>query len=699
MNADSSRSSLGTGAEVDYVDNWLESNSKTDEGKATFYFNAAVTHFGSDNLRDPYVVELRALVTQADLPPDKNITSQAFKVTFVYECHANTVLTPVWTDSSSTTKSDPSFIYLVNAYSSTASTAIERKLTTTGNKSNCNSRLLTTIQMLISGNWVEITASNKPGWLTTASVSNNVARFIVNTADYTALDDALQTDLELDVQHHFRAVTEDYWSRASIDKAFTVTFKHQCHDNVLVLNGAAPSTTLDYEIKAAGSTASSSWRSKVKSTSLSDCDRHLDTYVEYEENGTWIDIWNDLGGSTSGSWKTWLSITRNGAGDVSLKVQSDDETNFTDDLVTPEFFNLRVRTRDKWSDNAAREKINTVKVTFTFDCSTATLSTTPMSALTGTQNYVVQADGSTPAITDTTTLYLSVSGCVNRNKINTLVEIWHQGAFVTFLSETSTDPNSVQSTYPWLTATLRGSNPNDKADISIDSDSYTGFPDNLIETQTYYFRVKTWDKWTPDTPFYQEVTVNFSHECIGNVLTATAALPSTYTYTIPASGASTAGTTQTTKVTGSIAGCHNNSSLKLLTQVELFDSTSGDYEIVKDESGTAAGVCAGGANNNKCLAHAWIDKLELTDNNRRVNIIVKEGDFNAFSNKLAEDVTFRFRVRTRDRWSTDVSNPVYQTLNITITHQCRSSQLTQTSPASKSTPISYTVEADGNTAH
>ncbi len=116
----------------------------------------------------------------------------------MYECHANTVLTPVWTGTSYTAGSDPSFIYLVNAHSGTSSTAIERKLTTTGNNSNCNAELLTTMQMLQNGNWVDIVeedagsaTSAKPAWLTTATVSDNVARFIVNTADYTALDDAL----------------------------------------------------------------------------------------------------------------------------------------------------------------------------------------------------------------------------------------------------------------------------------------------------------------------------------------------------------------------------------------------------------------------------------------------------------------------------------------------------------------------------
>ena len=119
-------------------------------------------------------------------------------------------------------------------------------------------------------------------------------------------------------------------------------------------------------------------------------------------------------------------------------------------------------------------------------------------ALTTEHNYVVEADGATAATTDTTTVSLSVTGCQAKNEINTLIEIFHQGAFITFKSETGTDPNSIQATYPWLTATLRGSGANDKMDISIQSDTYAGFPTSLVEKQTYFIRVKTWDKWTPD---------------------------------------------------------------------------------------------------------------------------------------------------------------------------------------------------------
>lgn len=89
---------------------------------------------------------------------------------------------------------------------------------------------------------------------------------------------------------------------------------------MLVNDGAAPATTIDYKILAAGSTAASTWRSQIESDTLSACDRHLETYVEYEENGTWIDIWNDLSGSTGTTWNTWLKIKRNGDGDVTFTV-------------------------------------------------------------------------------------------------------------------------------------------------------------------------------------------------------------------------------------------------------------------------------------------------------------------------------------------------------------------------------------------
>ena len=52
--------------------------------------------------------------------------------------------------------------------------------------------------MLKNGAWIDIVSegaasatSDKPTWLTTASVSANVANFAINTADFTALDNNL----------------------------------------------------------------------------------------------------------------------------------------------------------------------------------------------------------------------------------------------------------------------------------------------------------------------------------------------------------------------------------------------------------------------------------------------------------------------------------------------------------------------------
>lgn len=63
-------------------------------------------------------------------------------------------------------------------------------------------------------------------------------------------------------------------------------------------------------------------------------------------------------------------------------------------------------------------------MTFTFDCTEATLSTTVPNTLTATQNYLVEADGATDAITDSTEVDISVAGCKSRNGINTLIEIF-----------------------------------------------------------------------------------------------------------------------------------------------------------------------------------------------------------------------------------------------------------------------------------
>jgi len=76
---------------------------------------------------------------------------------------------------------------------------------------------------------------------------------------------------------------------------------------------------------------------------------------------------------------------------------------------------------------------------------------------------------------------------------------------------------------------------------------------------------------------------------------------------------------------------------------------------------------------------------------------VDESDFNNFENKLADDVTFYMRVKTVDFWSTHESNPTYQSINITFTHECRTSVLTQTLNPVAGLDMTYTVDADGTT--
>ena len=92
------------------------------------------------------------------------------------------------------------------------------------------------------GDWIPLideavtsstTTSDKPSWLTTSISSAGVADFSISTNDLTAYEDAIRTGLHLPVQYRFRATTRDRWSGASVTKAFTVTFKHECEGGSL----------------------------------------------------------------------------------------------------------------------------------------------------------------------------------------------------------------------------------------------------------------------------------------------------------------------------------------------------------------------------------------------------------------------------------------------------------------------------------
>lgn len=108
---------------------------------------------------------------------------------------------------------------------------------------------------------------------------------------------------------------------------------------------------------------------------------------------------------------------------------------------------------------------------------------------------------------------------------------------------------------------------------------------------------------------------------------------------------------------GTIAGCSDGNQNKFLTQIELWENE--EWQVIRDEASNAAGVCAGAASSALCNKYSWLTRYEIDASGDTVYITVEEADFNNFDNKLAEDVTFRFRMRTRDFWSTDASNPLY----------------------------------------
>ena len=184
--------------------------------------------------------------------------------------------------------------------------------------------------------------------------------------------------------------------------------------------------------------------------------------------------------------------------------------------MTPQSFNFRTRINDPWSAHTINEIIDPVTITFSFDCTTSALQAS--TALTSTKrSYTVKANGSSSAQTDTTTVTFATAGCEGRNTLLSSVEIFHNGEFRTFKEDGAADPNSLASTYAWLTATLSSSNPKKKVDLSFNTANAALFPDNLKKPVTYYVRTKTWDSktWTTaaSNPFYQTVEITFTHEC------------------------------------------------------------------------------------------------------------------------------------------------------------------------------------------
>jgi len=98
MSTGSSLTSLYTNnAEDNYVARWFKSAtySGTDNNSARAYFkllpSATLSHYGTDNLKDPLRVEMRHLVTAPWLPDLKHsVTSTVFTYIIKYYCEDNT---------------------------------------------------------------------------------------------------------------------------------------------------------------------------------------------------------------------------------------------------------------------------------------------------------------------------------------------------------------------------------------------------------------------------------------------------------------------------------------------------------------------------------------------------------------------------------------------------------------------------------
>jgi hypothetical protein len=145
-------------------------------------------------------------------------------------------------------------------------------------------------------------------------------------------------------------------------------------------------------------------------------------YVDYEISGQWVEIYAwDVGANTAASTSdkpAWITPTKfnsvSTAAKLAIYVQTDDETQFSTDLVTAQTFNFRVRTKDRWSTHALGELIDSVAITMNYDCSASILSGSPAIS-NAAVTYTVQADGSTPTTSDTTTVTHSVGGCLAKN--------------------------------------------------------------------------------------------------------------------------------------------------------------------------------------------------------------------------------------------------------------------------------------------
>ena len=83
------------------------------------------------------------------------------------------------------------------------------------------------------------------------------------------------------------------------------------------------------------------------------------------------------------------------------------------------------------------------------------------------------------------------------------------------------------------------------------------------------------------------------------------------TYTVQADG-STPASTQTSLVTGSIAGCHDGSANLLKTSIELWEDN--EWKTIRDDAGTAVGPCSG-AGASCSTTYSWLTKFSVSSGN------------------------------------------------------------------------------------
>ena len=309
--------------------------------------------------------------------------------------------------------------------------------------------------------------------------------------------------------------------------------------------------------------------------------------------------------------------------------------------------------------NTVSEIIDPVTINFSYDCSTATVSTN--TALTHpTLTYVILSAGSSSTVSDTWRATNSAGCFSTENSGTTVLEIFHEGYYQE-LPASSSDP--LRLLYPWVTPTYTGGN---SLDIAYQSDDT-----NLINL-TFYLRVKLTDKWataaSTSNPVYNEITVTFRHECYTNQLSlATSPTPlfADFLYEVPAAGSGGAENTLISTVTSSQSNCVTQ------TQIEFF--LDGIWQVIRDNGGTNSGPCSA-VTGDVCDLYPFLTYFR-TSSGTTATMKFQSHTFNDLPKKLSVDEEFYFRAVHTDPYTTHSSSPLINAFTATFTHQCRYAQV------------------------